>query len=384
MSIREIVNSIFNKLQGTDFLSSVSSKQAIHIPNISQNFSLLFDSRDIEAFIRFSPQSRERIRLMLAGKAVNPQLYIKNNIADFELIEQLHKKGATIILNGINDCSNRLYYWTKFCEKWFQCKVHCNFYGTSPNSFGFNPHSDYHDVIVLQVSGSKQWNFYNAHEYTNSAKPYSKDEISFLKNFTLNTGDILYFPKGTIHDAKATTQPSGHITTGLTGFYWGDFLKESIDSASFMINEINQAIPIFSSDTQELNKTAISIIDKLKEHIKTQNGIEKYKAKYPFIGEFLNEIKLPDINLLHSINENTLFVLSDNPKPSITYETDYIAVNISYRTIPLKLDNRLKQAIDYVFSSDSFSANDLKALLNTKENMLLVYYLYNNGIIEPK
>jgi len=103
-------------------------------------------------------------------------------------------------------------------EDAFQCPVGCNAYLTPPGTQGLAPHYDDIEAFVLQLEGTKQWVFH--HSDTPLPREYSRDfrpeELPppFLE-VTVSPGDLLYFPRGTVHYARAVDQFSHHLTVSL-------------------------------------------------------------------------------------------------------------------------------------------------------------------------
>ena len=104
--------------------------------------------------------------------------------------------------------------------------VSCNLYLTpANNASGFEAHWDWMDVIVIQLEGTKLWSVArNPTVYLSTEslkrKPTPKELMSLKRydDVLLNPGDILYIPRGTIHNAStpvASAEPSLHVTFGL-------------------------------------------------------------------------------------------------------------------------------------------------------------------------
>ncbi|XP_032486001.1 ribosomal oxygenase 2 isoform X5 [Phocoena sinus] len=93
-------------------------------------------------------------------------------------------------------------------------------------------------VFILQLEGEKHWRLY--HPTVPLAREYSleaEDRIGRpAHEFTLKPGDLLYFPRGTVHQADT---PSGlaHSTHVTISTYqsssWGDFLLDTISGLVF-------------------------------------------------------------------------------------------------------------------------------------------------------
>mmetsp|Transcript_76332 Transcript_76332/g.150963 ORF Transcript_76332/g.150963 Transcript_76332/m.150963 type:complete len:495 (+) Transcript_76332:52-1536(+) len=111
-------------------------------------------------------------------------------------------------------------------ESEFGCLVGVNAYLTPPGAQGLAPHWDDVDVFVLQLSGSKSWTLHRSTVHAplppgQQALPrYSSGDLpldSLSKAFLqprLSSGDLLYFPRGTIHYApnRDGNSASVHLT----------------------------------------------------------------------------------------------------------------------------------------------------------------------------
>lgn len=104
-------------------------------------------------------------------------------------------------------------------QEFFHCLVGANVYLTPPNSQGFAPHYDDIEAFVLQVEGRKRWRLYAPPQSTDvlartSSGNYKQEELGQpLFDAVLEPGDILYFPRGTVHQAVTEQkQHSLHIT----------------------------------------------------------------------------------------------------------------------------------------------------------------------------
>ncbi|XP_055380472.1 bifunctional lysine-specific demethylase and histidyl-hydroxylase NO66 isoform X2 [Condylostylus longicornis] len=98
-------------------------------------------------------------------------------------------------------------------QEYFHCMVGANVYLTPPNSQGFAPHYDDIEAFVIQIEGKKEWKLYNPSKDEElprfSSHNFNQDEIGKpILEETLEAGNVLYFPRGTIH--QANTVPGFH------------------------------------------------------------------------------------------------------------------------------------------------------------------------------
>ncbi|MGH0178666.1 UNVERIFIED_CONTAM: hypothetical protein FKN15_078286 [Acipenser sinensis] len=102
-------------------------------------------------------------------------------------------------------------------------------------------------VFILQLEGEKRWRLYKP--TVPLAREYSLEPEDRIGNptheFTLKPGDLLYFPRGTIHqaDTPSGVQHSTHITISTyQNNSWGDFLLDIVPG--FVFDSMKQDVTI--------------------------------------------------------------------------------------------------------------------------------------------
>ncbi|XP_015171682.1 PREDICTED: bifunctional lysine-specific demethylase and histidyl-hydroxylase NO66 [Polistes dominula] len=143
-------------------------------------------------------------------RMLNPQTYLP----------RIHKLNATL-------------------QEYFGSFVGANSYLTPPGCQGFAPHYDDVETFILQIEGKKRWKlYYTTNDKGILARYSSKDfkhselgEPYFDKVIT--PGDMLYLPRGTIHEAIADTKcHSLHLTLSVyQRNSWCDLLDKLIPNA---------------------------------------------------------------------------------------------------------------------------------------------------------
>lgn len=172
----------------------------------------------------------------MLGGAVNP-------IATRHLLDS----GASVVINGAHRYHNPLALFCRSIEKSFSHPVQANAYFTPPHSQAFKTHFDDHDVFVLQVSGSKHWRLYDRpiiNPMPGQAFDPVKDTVGRLSmEVNLCSGDLLYLPRGLLHEASATAEHSLHLTVGILAYTWVEFVLEAIAEVALRENQLRGALP---------------------------------------------------------------------------------------------------------------------------------------------
>ena len=154
-----------------------------------------------------------------------------------------YKKGCTIRLLCPHKQSDTVQALLSTLELELQCMVGSNAYLTPPNgSQGFAPHYDDIEAFCLQLEGKKRWKVYppkdiklprvSSEDYT----PEDLDGIDPVIDTVLEEGDLLYMPRGWIHQAVTTKEDaeehSLHLTvSAMQQWAWIDLLETIMPDA---------------------------------------------------------------------------------------------------------------------------------------------------------
>lgn len=93
-----------------------------------------------------------------------------------------------------------------------------NSYLTPPGSQGLAPHYDDVEVFILQIEGRKRWRLYYPtvelpEEYSPDFAPEEVPGLKFHSEVLVEQGDLLYFPRGWIHQAVTSDDVGSHHVT---------------------------------------------------------------------------------------------------------------------------------------------------------------------------
>ncbi|XP_043915065.1 ribosomal oxygenase 1 isoform X2 [Protopterus annectens] len=145
-----------------------------------------------------------------------------------------YKNGCSLRLLNPQSFSLNVWNVLSILQEHFCSMAGTNVYLTPPGTQGFAPHYDDIEAFVLQLEGKKHWRVYKARSNDEvlpqfSSRNFSQDELGeIVLDTVLEAGDLLYFPRGVIHQGDCLPdQHSLHIT--LSTYQrnsWADLLEK--------------------------------------------------------------------------------------------------------------------------------------------------------------
>ncbi|MEU9078999.1 cupin domain-containing protein [Kitasatospora sp. NPDC048538] len=192
--------------------------------------------------------NRPQFRAFQKGEEVHPAVYFTDTVsprgqsvpmANMHRLGDLLRDGATLIMDQVNVFDPTMEVTCRALQWWARERVQVNAYLTTNSAAGFPLHWDDHDVIVVQLSGEKDWEVRTASRTApmyRDADPNNTPSDTVLFKGTLRVGDVMHIPRGHWHQATRTGSGTGHslhVTFGITkrtGASWmawlGDWCRE--------------------------------------------------------------------------------------------------------------------------------------------------------------
>ncbi|MGH3968476.1 MAG: cupin domain-containing protein [Mycobacterium sp.] len=160
------------------------------------------------------------VRLVRGGEDKDPESYrLADGSLDLVRARDGFAEGYTIVLNGVERYVRAIASLTHSIEVELNFPTRVNAYVTPPGSTGFVPHFDPHDVLILQIQGSKTWHFSSdavvpPHEMHRREGAVAAG-LPLPTDVRLQVGDVLYLPRGHVHAAETASEASIHLTVGI-------------------------------------------------------------------------------------------------------------------------------------------------------------------------
>jgi bifunctional lysine-specific demethylase and histidyl-hydroxylase NO66 len=156
-------------------------------------------------------------------------------VADPGKVVDQFAAGATVVLQALHRWWPPLARFCRELELALTHPVQANAYLTPAGASGLTPHHDTHDVLVLQVAGTKTWRVRRPVVVDPLPRHRSDHELAgaqpLLFEADMAPGDALYLPRGFVHSATAQEGASLHLTLGILAVTVADAVHALVDEA---------------------------------------------------------------------------------------------------------------------------------------------------------
>ncbi|CAL8072348.1 unnamed protein product [Calicophoron daubneyi] len=250
---------------------------------------------------------------------------------------------------------NSIRYRLGLLQEYFGCFVGANVYLTPPASQGFAPHYDDIEGFVMQLEGTKLWRVYAPRNSYETLPRTSSPNLSELElgepilTVNLEPGDMLYIPRGFIHQAcTPSDRHSLHITVSTYQKHtWGDLLSSLLPVALQSAIESNvsfrEGLPVgflrhlgcFAANMNSVASEDASPAEDCRKRVR-KGVVRRLRMLANFIesGSYENKEKAKQLS-----------ISSDKPKPSaekpmdpLYAAADLMAVDLISQSLPPQLD----------------------------------------------
>jgi ribosomal protein L16 Arg81 hydroxylase len=383
--------SIVAPLTVEDFFANYWEKQYVHNRHDDVGyFNNVLSIADIDAFLSQQNLMPEGLRLLKEGKDVDPEEWtkaetlmngvIKTSVRPDELFKWFHD-GATIIINSAEKGIPGLAKACRTFEQEMKIVVQANIYITPPHSQGFHIHYDPHDIFLMQIKGPKRWHIYETgEELPTTYHPFRK-KPELVAEFDINSGDFLYMPRGTSHQAFTSEQSTIHVNFSLKPRYGFHLIEDIVKMAEYEDVFFRRTIPngLASEETKkEYTATFKQKLHELLDKIPPEKLLDKQgehfvaKQTLDFGGFLTTSLQL------ELLNENSVVCRKKGFDCTINTVDKETKIHFGNRrlTIPAFVDKTI------FLQNQPFRVKEAKGLLTAEGKLGIVKELIEGGFLE--
>ena len=285
--------------------------------------------------------------------------------------------GATIVLQALQLQHPPLAAFCRELEAALGHPVQANAYYTPASAQGFAVHHDTHDVFCLQVEGEKRWLVYppvlelplKDQKYV----PEMGDPGDPVLDVTMRAGDMLYLPRGWLHQAMTSDAASLHLTIGVNVFTWRDAVREALDEAAREDVGLRRGVP---ADGRSPGGLLEVLSARLAPDVVSGRRRQSFvKTRRPVRDDAFDQLRALDELDLDTPLERRRTVIAD-----LSEAED--GLRLSFEGRELVLPAFLRGDLEFLLARDDvFRPSDLPGRLDDEGRLVLIRRLVREGLL---
>jgi len=367
-------------------------------------YRALLELSDID-FILSSAFTRDR-----AGVEVLSTAEVKSSSKEVsasqvsEFYDSYHR-GSTVRVSRVHRHWKPIGELCRSLEQSFEFPVRANLYCTPAAASTSPRHYDTHDVLVLQISGQKNWRIFEPLVTLplESVPPLPFEERTPMLKYArggprkgraniddnecgqpvnelrLTAGDLLYIPRGFLHEAWTTDEPSTHITVGLHVVRWLDLLSVALAQVSNGDVRFRQALPAGSDASSGLEDLFSSLVNVFARQASLKDAAEELGSSFVQSRQAMGAGTLAGSISSADINGNTL--LQHRPGLLCRFAQNGGAVGIVSANSALWMPPGFDEALRFIATTREFRAGDIPGPITDNSKLSLARRLIQDGFV---
>jgi Cupin superfamily protein len=294
--------------------------------------------------------------------------------ADVDRVLAEWERGATIVLQGLHLHVPQLGAFCRSLERTLGHPAQVNAYYTPRAAQGLPVHHDTHDVFVLQVSGEKRWLVYEpALELPLRNQKYSSEmggPGEPVHDLVLRAGDMLYLPRGWLHEALTSDTDSLHLTVGVNVVTWLEAFKAALDECG---GELGFRRSIGAGDAEEL-------VEALRGRL-TADAVERRAAEK--LARTRRPIRDGQLSQLRALEDLDVDTELERRETALVYSSERDgSMTLTFDGKDVAFPARIRDEVSWVLErDDAFTAADLPGDLDDESRVVLVRRLIREGLL---
>lgn len=382
---------VISPMSRDTFLREYWEKKPAIIPEDNPcKFDPLLRVSDIDWLFANQRHVASTIRILKSGKeSFVEQVNTQGRVMIVEEIYREYREGATIVLQAIHERNESLKQFCRNLASHLTARTHVNAYITPPAGQGLSRHYDTHDVFVLQVFGEKRWKIYdNPIALPLPSMPHGEtrpDPGEVLHDVVLAAGDVMYIPRGYIHEAETEDVHSAHLTVGLNQIKWSDIISVAVKEVFETEDVFRQALPPGFVLDQNVQKSSLDRLSNVLGLFSSKLVADEILARVrndvscivepDLAGHFLDLIELENVGVATKVRvrKNTVFdCFSCDDRSGLRFHGKEVMAPLATLA-----------AFEFICENQGqeFSAEELPGPLDLESKVLLVKKLTQEGLL---
>ncbi|MCC6877636.1 MAG: hypothetical protein IT378_25230 [Sandaracinaceae bacterium] len=371
------------------FFSEHFESRVLHVPRADRSYyKELLSADEIDRVLTTLHLMHPSVTMVNAAKELKTEDYCySSGLIDAARLFQEYAEGGTIVLNNLEMSLPSLADLCRAMEGEFSHRFQCNIYVTPVSAQGLKTHYDSHDVFVLQIEGTKHWKIYD----TPVERPLRGQEFQPGKftpgevtmEFDLQPGDMVYVPRGVMHDASGAEGDSIHITLGILPNTWTDLMLEAVAKVALEDPELRRSLPVGFARTDYDRAEARATFKQLLHRVVEKADVDA--ALDHFAGDLVSTRHPLIYGQMRQINKLASIKIDDraSARPHILYHlrTDGDKVVLAAYGGEIRLPEHAREPLEHALTHEGYRIGDLPGELDDAGKLVLIRRLVREGLV---
>jgi ribosomal protein L16 Arg81 hydroxylase len=387
-NLSELIHPVDAETFGRDYWE----KQTLLIQrDTPEYYAQLLTLADMDQLLSVSSLHESEVQLVSSGR----KLAVKDLVVSrpgglgqgLEALYDRYRSGATITWMFLHQRWPALGGLCRSMAAELSATVHANAYLTPPGAQGFSAHYDTHDVFVAQVYGTKHWRLYSSRfSLPLENQRFGEPEGGLggpVRELDLMPGDLLYLPRGTVHDATSNDTASLHLTVGAAHPTWAELLHLAVNQAASVDRRYREALPIGFARDQALVSDSERRLAELIGALACIPGVASLVGKAALAIAARNRPALGghllDLEAMPSLDLDT--PVRRRPDLSWVLTANGETTSLEFHGKAVRLPSSLAAEVRLAAAGGEFTGRGLPGNLDEASRMLLITTLLREGFL---
>lgn len=385
-------SNLISPLSVEEFFQVYWEKKLLHLKRDQANFyDHILSIGDLDSYLQREDLSPLGMLLAVSGNDIDPRKWtkeerllngtVKTVVCPEKVLNNFYE-GVTIIINSAQAGIPGLAEACRILEREFRFSFQSNIYITPPNSQGFARHYDPHDILTLQIRGRKSWRFYDTEEsLPTKLRPFRK-EPELVAEIQMQEGDLLYIPRGTVHEAFASESSTIHLNFSFKPRYGYHLLEDLAVIAELEDVFFRKTIPNGFAGEEERKKYIAEFAEKTLQLLEKHNSealLDKQAERFIENQKFALQNRFAESLELENLSENS--------SVSRRAEIDFSIKNEPNGDLKIKFGRNeliIPRFIDaeIFLQNEPFTAKDIRGLITEKNKLEIIKEFLRKGFLK--
>ena len=368
----------------------------ILLRNNPRYYAGLFTMRDVDVVLRCGHLRYPDIQLTRQDKAALPrEMYAGMGTTspqdsggpDVNQLYSAYAQGGILFVRALQQHWATIAALCRSLEQCFTHPVSADLYLVHKDSQGFRPHYHTYDDFVLQLEGGELWRTYDFTPQPSvhpSNQPLPQEELPPpAHEVYLQSGDLLYIPRGCVHHALAPERSSLHLVLSIHAFTWADLLTSALASLSGQDAAFHEPLPVGFLNGCARSDALRAPLAALLEHFARGSTVEaavEHLARR-FIGGMAplpdgQALRLDDLN---QVDLDTVVARRQGMVCWIARTGDTVSIHFPGNAV--QGPAVIEPALRFIVEAGAFPVRALPDVLTEQSKVVLVRRLLREGLL---